>query len=283
MLKIENKTFPNERDLYGFNDIHLINCAFTGPEDGESALKESSNVKVESCLFDLRYPFWHVDVVEISQCKMTEKCRAALWYSRHIKINNSTLHGVKALRECEDIHIQNSDVLSPEFGWRCKDVKIVDSTLEGEYLLFQTSGICWENVRFKGKYSFQYTNDVKIENCNLDTKDAFWHSKNVTVKNTMIKGEYLGWYSENLTLINCKIIGTQPLCYCRNLKLIDCEMVDADLSFEYSDVDATIKGEILSVKNPKSGSIVADYIKETILTEDSKYKCNCKIIKRSLK
>lgn len=127
-----------------------------------------------------------------------------------------------------------------------------------------------------GKYSFQYTKDVTIENSSLDTKDAFWHSKNVTVKNSTVKGEYLGWYSDHLTLINCKIIGTQPLCYCKNLKLVNCEMIDTDLAFEYSDVEATIKGTIDSIKNPKSGHIKVDKIKELIL-KDSKYKCNCKI------
>ena len=117
-----------------------------------------------------------------------------------------------------------------------------------------------------------------IENSVLDTKDAFWHTKNVTVKNSIIKGEYLAWYSENLTLINCKIIGTQPLCYCKNLILIDCEMIETDLSFEYSQVDATIKGEILSIKNVLSGKIICDSIGEIIKTEDSKYKFNCEIV-----
>ena len=89
---------------------------------------------------------------------------------------------------------------------------------------------------------------MELENCNLDTKDAFWHSKNVTVRDSVIKGEYLAWFSENLTLINCKIIGTQPLCYCKNLKLINCTMEDTDLSFEYSEVEADIKGNVVSIK-----------------------------------
>lgn len=117
---------------------------------------------------------------------------------------------------------------------------------------------------------------MSIENSSFDTKDAFWHSKNVTVKNSTIKGQYLAWYSDGLTLINCKIIGTQPLCYCKNLKLINCTMESTDLAFEYSDVNATIKGNVDSVKNPKSGQIIADKIGDIIL-EDSVIKTNCKI------
>ena len=114
----------------------------------------------------------------------------------------------------------------------------------------------------------------------LDTKDAFWHSKNVTVRNSVVKGEYLAWYSENLTLENCKIIGTQPLCYCKNLRLVDCETEGCDFSFEYSDAEVTVLGNILSVKNPKSGRIIADSIGEIILTPDSKYPCNAEIKER---
>lgn len=55
-------------------------------------------------------------------------------------------------------------------------------------------------------------------------------------------------------------------------------MLETDLSFEYSNVDATIRGRIDSVKNVTSGRIVCDIIGEVIVTEDSKFKPNCKII-----
>ena len=104
-----------------------------------------------------------------------------------------------------------------------------------------------------------------------------WHAKNVIVKNCHIKGEYLGWYSENVTFINCNIIGTQPLCYAKKLKLIDCTMEDADLAFEYSDVEATIIGKVDSIKNPISGRIVVDGCDE-IIKENSKYQDQVEII-----
>ena len=119
----------------------------------------------------------------------------------------------------------------------------------------------------------------KITDSVLDTKDAFWHSKNVTVKNCVVKGEYLAWFSQGLTLINCRISGTQPLCYCRDLTLIDCEMTGCDLSFEYSDVQASINGHIDSVKNPRSGSITADSIGE-VIWEDAVMPCDAQVIVR---
>ena len=104
--------------------------------------------------------------------------------------------------------------------------------------------------------------------------------ENVTVKNSFIEGEYLGWYSENLTLINCHIKGTQPLCYCNGLKIIDCTFEDADLAFENSEVDASIIGSMISIKNPLSGKIVVDNA-DIIYDEQNKYFGNCEIILRN--
>lgn len=59
---------------------------------------------------------------------------------------------------------------------------------------------------------------------------------------------------QNVTFENCKIIGTQPLCYCRGLQLIDCEMIDCDLAFERSEVEAVITTPVVSIKNPLAGS-----------------------------
>lgn len=277
MKEIRGKNFPNERDLYGAEDISLVDCTFQGVEDGESALKEARNVSLKNCFMDLRYPLWHDGGVTLSGCTMSENCRAALWYSTDIRVTDSKLHGIKALRECDGAVIENSDILSPEFGWKSRNVTLCKTTVQSEYLFLLAQNLHLDDVNFKGKYSFQYVENMTVENSVLDTKDAFWHCKNVTVKNSVVKGEYLGWYSENLTFINCKIIGTQPLCYCKNLTLVNCEMQNTDLSFEYSEVEAEIRGSVLSVKNPKSGRITADSIGEIILTDDSKVLCNCKI------
>ena len=281
MKVIEGKKFPNERDLYAAKDLLLKNCAFDGEEDGESALKESSDIKLEECYMNLRYPLWHDERVELDRVTMTDKCRAALWYSNDIIIKKSAMLGIKALRECRNVNISDTKISSPEFGWKCHGVTLAGCDIESQYLFFLATDLKLDKVNFTGKYSFQYVENAEITNSVLDTKDAFWHCKNVTVRDSIVKGEYLAWYSENLTFINCKIMGTQPLCYCKGLKLIDCEMEGTDLSFEYSDVDARVKGGIMSVKNPRAGRIECDYIGKLICTEDRKYPCECEICERS--
>ncbi len=279
MKIVENHVFDEERSLYNLTDAEVKNCKFAGPADGESVLKEARNIKVTDSEFSLRYPLWHVNKYELENVKMDGSTRAAIWYSHNAKIKNSFLHGIKALRECSNTVIENCDIDSMEFGWKCDNIEIKNSKINSEYIFLDSKNIKIENLDFKGKYSYQYVENLTIENSNLDTKDAFWHSKNVTVKNSVVKGEYLAWFSEGLTLINCKIIGTQPLCYCKNLKLIDCEMEATDLSFEYSEVEATVKGHIDSVKNPKCGSITADSVGE-IIFEDAIMDCTGEVIIR---
>ena len=254
MKVIQNQIFDAERALYGSRDIFVKDCSFDGPADGESAFKECSNVQVEHNFFNLRYPFWHDHGLVIRDSEMTELCRAALWYSDHITIENTKLHGIKALRECSDIIMIGCDIISPEFGWSVHNIEMEDCDAESEYFMMRSANLHFSNVRMKGKYSFQYIENSVFENCTFDTKDAFWHAKNITVRNSVIKGEYLAWYCENVTFENCKIIGTQPLCYCKGLKLINCEMEGCDLAFERSEVEATITTPVISVKNPLHGS-----------------------------
>lgn len=264
MRIIENETLDMERALYGSDGIVVRNCQFDGPADGESALKESRNVEVEGCFWNLRYPFWHDENLKIKNTELTGLCRAALWYSNQIEIKESKLHGIKALRECSNVTIENSDIISPEFGWSVSHIAMCHTSAESEYFMMRAEELAFTDVELKGKYSFQYIRNGVFDNCRFDTKDAFWHSKNVTVKNSVIKGEYLAWYSDGLTLINCKISGTQPFCYCKNLKLIDCEMEGADLSFEKSEVEASILTHVVSIKNPRSGCIRVPSVGEVI-------------------
>ena len=271
MHTIENQTFDMERALYASSGIELKNCTFDGPADGESALKESKDIRVSSCFFNLRYPFWHDDRLAIIDSKMTEFCRAALWYSADIEITNTKLYGIKALRECSGVKLQGCDIISPEFGWSVQDIGMTDCTVQSEYFMMRSERLNFTNVQLQGKYSFQYIQDSVFKDCNFDTKDAFWHAKNVTVRNSVVKGEYLAWYCENVTFENCRIIGTQPLCYCKNLKLINCEMIDTDLSFEKSDVEAVITTSVVSIKNPLSGRISVPCVEEIIRDDqDSK-------------
>lgn len=264
---VVRKVFDEERALYGAQNLTVRECRFDGPADGESALKESRDINVENCFFNLRYPFWHDHKLKIENSEMTELCRAALWYSEEVEITNSKLQGIKALRECVQVKIKGCDIQSQEFGWSVRGMEMEESKVQSEYFMMRSEHLSFRNVDMKGKYSFQYISDSVFKNCSFDTKDAFWHAKNVIVKNCTIKGEYLAWYCENVTFENCRIIGTQPLCYCKGLKLIQCEMIDTDLCFEKSEVEATVTTAVDSIKNPRLGTICVPSVGELIMDD----------------
>ena len=75
MNVIGNKTFDEERALYGIKDTEVKNVTFAGPADGESVLKETRNIIINGCNFSLRYPVWHVQKYQMINCYMDEKTR----------------------------------------------------------------------------------------------------------------------------------------------------------------------------------------------------------------
>ena len=269
MQLIEKKTFDEERALYGSVGVTGKDCRFDGPADGESAFKECRDIDVQDCYFNLRYPFWHDQGLRLVGSELTPLCRAALWYTDNAVIEDSRLHGIKALRECGDVRMSGCDVISTEFGWFTRGIEMTGCAVQGEYFMLRSRDLKMNDVRLKGKYSFQYIENAEFDGCRFDTKDAFWHAKNVTVRNSTVKGEYLAWYCENVTFENCTIIGTQPLCYCKGLKLVNCRMEETDLSFERSQVETTILNPVVSIKNPLSGTIRVPAVGEIIRDEES--------------
>ena len=103
-----------------------------------------------------------------------------------------------------------------------------------------------------------------------------WECENVTIYDSVLDGEYLAWHSKNVRLVNCQLKGEQLLCYADHLVLENCTFdPSCDRVFEYSDVEADIRGHIENIKNPRSGHIVADSIGSVTINENIKQPANC--------
>ena len=150
MERYEALTLDEERALYGLNGAEVVRCTFEGPADGESALKECRNVHLTDCDLKLRYPLWHVSGGSLTNCRMTDTCRAALWYDDHLTIKDCDLGGIKALRECRDITIEGGQGISTEFGWMCHDLTVRDFALTSEYPFLHTTDSEFDGFRLKG-------------------------------------------------------------------------------------------------------------------------------------
>lgn len=278
MVEYFDLILDEERALYGLCSANVTRCRFEGPADGESALKECSDLFVSRCDFKLRYPLWHARETRLVNCTMSDTCRAPLWYDSNILLRDCKINGVKAIRECTNVTLEGGSAVSTEFGWKTRGFRVRNYQLTSEaYPFFMCRDLEIDHLSMTGKYAFQYVQNVVIRNSNMKTKDVFWHAENVTIMDSTVNGEYLGWYSRGLHLIRCHIIGTQPFCYCDDLTLENCTMENCDLAFENSHVQATVTGHIDSVKNPISGSIHADSIGEIILDEHLSPIADCEI------
>lgn len=274
---IKDTFFEGERPLFATNNIRLENVKFY---PGESALKECNNIEVSKSEFMCKYPFWHNENTLIEDSLFTIYSRAAIWYSKNIRMINSRVEAPKMFREIDGLYLENVKI--PNAGetlWNCRDITLRNVEARGgDYIFMNGININIDGFYLQGNYSFQDAKNVVVRNAKLDSKDAFWKTENVTVYDSELNGEYLGWHSKNLKLVNCKISGTQPLCYCTNLILENCTFAEnSDLAFEYSTVNAIVNSPITSIKNPRGGSIMADSIGEIIIDENCKNPGECNI------
>lgn len=278
MQIIKDTEFGGERPLFAAHDLRLENVVIN---PGESALKETSNIEAIGCEFKGKYPFWHTHGFTVKNCIFREGARAALWYSDGLKMSDTLVEAPKMFREMDGIELENVKIPNAlETFWECRNIKLRNVEVSSaDYIYMHCENIDIRDYKHQGNYSFQYCKNVEIHDADIDSKDAFWMTDHVTVYDSKLNGEYLGWHSSNLRLVNCHISGTQPLCYTKGLILENCTFdPDCDLAFEYADVHATILSPITSVKNPRTGRIVAKSYGEIIRDENIKAPADCELL-----
>lgn len=266
MNYIKNEKLSGERALFKSKELTVENTLFF---DGESPLKESSDLVVNSCTFDWKYPLWYCRNVAVNGGKLNETARAGIWYTDNLTMDGTLIEAPKTFRRCDGLTLNNIRMPNAqETLWSCKNVCLEKAEIKGDYLAMNSENMRISNLVLEGNYPFDGAKNIEIHNSRLLSKDAFWNSENVTVYDSYISGEYLGWNAKNLTFINCTIESLQGLCYIENLRMVNCKLVNTTLAFEYSTVDAQIVSEIDSVLNPSGGTIQAKRIKELMIDKE---------------
>ena len=275
MESISKQHFEGERPLFAKHHLRLEQVTIG---DGESAIKECSDIEAEDCRFWGKYPFWHVHGFRINRCQFDVGARSALWYSDHLDMRNTRIDGPKMFREMSDLYMENVTINdADETFWRCRNVEARNLELhEGTYPFMFSDNIRIDGLKSDSKYVFQYCKNVELHNAHIVTKDSFWECENVTIYDSLLDGEYLAWHSKNVRLVNCHLAGEQLLCYADQLVLENCTFDQAcDRVFEYSNVEASIRGHIENIKNPISGHVVADSIGSSTIDEHVSQPNNC--------
>lgn len=266
MKEINQAYLTGERAMFGAKDVVFNDCIFA---DGESPLKESANIILNTSMFKWKYPLWYAKNIEVKNSTWFEMARAGVWYTDNISVTDCAIEAPKNFRRCKGVKLQNvSFANAAETLWSCEDIALEQITAKGDYFLMNSKNITARDLTLYGNYSFDGAENVTVRNSRLLSKDAFWNSKNITVYDSFISGEYLGWNAENLTLVNCTVESLQGMCYINNLKMENCRLLNTTLAFEYSTVDADIRGKVDSVLNPSGGTIRADEIGSLIIEKD---------------
>lgn len=262
-VEVRQALLTGERAEFFARDRRYVDTVF---DDGESPLKHARGVGLVDCSFKWKYPLWYCEDVRASGCTWFEMARAGVWYTNRIAVEDCTFEAPKNFRRCRGVSLRGVDfVNAQETLWNCSDVSLEDVSAHGDYLAMGCEDVRADNLRLVGNYPFDGARNVEVSHSRLISKDCFWNCENVTVRDSFISGEYLAWNSRNVTFENCTIESLQGLCYVDNLVLRNCRLVNTTLAFEYSHVDADVRGTIDSVFNPSSGVIRADAIGELTL------------------
>ena len=275
MEVIKNKEFGGERPLFATHDLRLENITVV---DGESGIKQCQNMECYDSKFYGKYPWWHVDRAHIENCYFAPGSRSAIWYTNDLVMKNCTIDGPKFFREMNNVELEDVNITdADETFWKVKGLRLKNVKLhEGTYPFMFSEDIYVDGLESDSKYVFQYCKNVEVHNAKIVTKDSFWECENVTVYDSMLDGEYLAWHSKNVRLVNCHLAGEQLLCYVDNLVLENCTFDAAcDRIFEYSTVEADVKGHIENIKNPTSGHIIADSIGSVTIDDNVRQPNNC--------
>ena len=263
--------------MFAQHDLRLERVTIT---DGESGIKQCQNMEAYDCKFYGKYPWWHVDGAKIDNCYFAMDSRSAIWYTNDLVMTNSRIDGPKFFREMKNLTLENVEITdADETFWKVDGIKIKNVKLHGgTYPFMFSSNIFVDGLESDSKYVFQYCKNVEVHNAKILTKDSFWECENVTVYDSVLDGEYLAWHSKNVRLVNCHLAGEQLLCYTENLVLENCTIDKmCDRMFEYSTVEADIRGHIENIKNPTSGHIIADSIGSITIDENVRQPNNCVI------
>lgn len=129
--------------MFESHSLRLENVTIT---EGESGLKECSDIEADNCRFIGKYPLWHVKRSLITNCYFAPGSRSAIWYSNDMVMRDCIIDGPKFFREMKNLELENVVINdADETFWRVNGLKLKNVTLND------------------GTYPFMFSNDIEID------------------------------------------------------------------------------------------------------------------------
>ena len=127
MKTIKDMTFGGERPLFESHNLRMENITIS---DGESAIKECTNLEADGCKFYGKYPWWHVDGSHITNCYFAPESRSAIWYSDNMVMEDTVIDAPKFFREMNNLTLRNVILTdADETFWRVRGLKLYNVEL----------------------------------------------------------------------------------------------------------------------------------------------------------
>ena len=137
--EIKQACYTGERALFGAHDLHIYHTVF---QSGESPLKESRNLSLDTCIFQWKYPLWYAKNIHVTDSTWTEMARAGVWYTDYITVEHSAIAAKKNFRRCHDVSLTDvSFADAAETLWECEQVNMHNVTAKGDYFAMNSRDI----------------------------------------------------------------------------------------------------------------------------------------------
>ena len=149
MKTIQNTSFGGERPLFAAHDLRLENIVIY---PRESAFKECRNIQAVNCEFQGKYPFWHTEGFVVQRSVFRDGARAALWYSRDLRMTDTLVEAPKIFREMDGIYLEHVQIPNAqETLWHGRNVELRNVQVEqADYLFMHCENIRIRDYRQQG-------------------------------------------------------------------------------------------------------------------------------------
>ena len=152
MKEIDQAYFTGERPLFHEDHVSVNGTIFA---EGESPLKECSDIELKGSMFKWKYPLWYSRNIVAEDCTWFEMARAGVWYSENMDIKNAVIEAPKNFRRCRSLSLSNvSFPNAAETLWSCDGVVLDHVIAKGDYCYIEK--LCGILDQYGVKYEREY-------------------------------------------------------------------------------------------------------------------------------
>ncbi len=275
----ENHTICSDaRAFFSARRAELHHITFTG----EDVLSYAKELTLSDSSVSSPRALAHISDAILRDVRFTEGAVSPLYGAVSVTLQGCEMCAPRGCESAREVTVDASRISSDHFCAGAVSPTVADTVLSGTQLFTHAENVSLTNVDLDGVRALQYISGGSIDFSTLSGEELLHGAHHVTISDTVLDGDRIGWYSDHLTLTHCVISGAAPFAHAKNLTLIDCALdPTCTCAFERSEVEATLRGTVPSVRNPLHGRIVADAYGEVLFDDTAAVGTDCSVTTRT--